>query len=261
MKKLCAALSFFTRLPFWRLAQPNTEDYRRVVDLWSAAGLLTGGITALVALGALFLFPPVVAVIIAFAARLLLTCGLHEDGLADFFDGFGGGTSRQRILEIMKDSHIGSYGVLALIIYFLLLISTVSSIPEQIIPLAIFAADPWGKFCGSMLINALPYARKAEEAKNKLVYTRMSPGTFILSFIIGLLPSILLLFVIVKVSSISHPFLILISLLPPLLTSFAIIRYLHCKINGYTGDCCGASGLLCELAYYLTLLPLLLWMK
>lgn len=63
--------------------------------------------------------------------RLLITGCLHEDGLADFFDGFGGGTSRERILAIMKDSHIGSYGVIGLIFYFGLFYLLVSSLPIE----------------------------------------------------------------------------------------------------------------------------------
>ena len=65
-----------------------------------------------------FVLPPLAAVAIALSGRLLLTGALHEDGLADFCDGFGGGYTKERILAIMKDSHIGTYGVIGLIIYF-----------------------------------------------------------------------------------------------------------------------------------------------
>ena len=67
------------------------------------------------------ILPWAVSVIVAIAVRLLITGALHEDGLADFLDGFGGGGDRARILAIMKDSHIGTYGVLGLIIYMSLL--------------------------------------------------------------------------------------------------------------------------------------------
>ena len=97
--------------------------------------------------------------------RALLTGAFHEDGPADFFDGMGGGSSRSRILEIMKDSHIGSYGVIALILYYILTIAFISSLPIAIACLAIFASDPWSKFCGSFIINILPYARNEEQAK------------------------------------------------------------------------------------------------
>ena len=108
MDKLLAALGFFTRIPFWRLRNIPAEAYRRVVDLWPVAGLLTGGVAALTLWGASYILPPLVAVTVAYGVRALLTGALHEDGLADFIDGFGGGRDRQRILEIMKDSGIGS---------------------------------------------------------------------------------------------------------------------------------------------------------
>ena len=108
--KLLASLIFFTRLPFWKIADVPPVYFKRVVDYWPFVGWLTGGIMA----GTLWItaeFLPVqIAVLMALAARLLVTGALHEDGLADFCDGFGGGTSRDKILSIMKDSHIGTYG-------------------------------------------------------------------------------------------------------------------------------------------------------
>ena len=116
--KLLASLIFFTRLPLWNIANVPPVYFKRVVDYWPFVGWLTGGIMA----GTLWItaeFLPVqIAVLMALAARLLATGALHEDGLADFCDGFGGGTSRDKILSIMKDSHIGTYGVLGLLFYY-----------------------------------------------------------------------------------------------------------------------------------------------
>ena len=109
--RIWASLIFFTRLPFWRLHQPPKECYSRVVEHWPLVGWLTGGVMAATLYFGSMVLPYTVAVLLAIAARLLLTGALHEDGLADFFDGFGGGgNDRQRILDIMKDSHIGTYG-------------------------------------------------------------------------------------------------------------------------------------------------------
>jgi adenosylcobinamide-GDP ribazoletransferase len=98
--KLLASLIFFTRLPFWKIADVPPVYFKRVVDYWPFVGWLTGGIMA----GTLWItaeFLPVqIAVLMALAARLLVTGALHEDGLADFCDGFGGGTSRDKILSI-----------------------------------------------------------------------------------------------------------------------------------------------------------------
>ena len=84
---------------------------------WPVVGLAVGGISALACIAALAIgLPPVMAAIFALAAGVLATGGMHEDGLADLADGFGGGRTRERKLEIMHDSRIGSYGVIALIL-------------------------------------------------------------------------------------------------------------------------------------------------
>lgn len=112
MNQILAALIFFTRLPFWKIKEVPQECFKHVVSYWSFSGWLTGGMMALIFWGASTILPHGVAVILALTSRLLITGALHEDGLADFFDGFGGGTNRESTLRIMKDSHIGSYGVL-----------------------------------------------------------------------------------------------------------------------------------------------------
>ena len=103
----------------------------------------------------------------ALLARLLVTGALHEDGLADFCDGFGGGTSREKILSIMKDSHIGTYGVLGLLFYFGLLWNLLSTLSLSLACMAVASGDAWSKFCSAQIINILPYARKEEESKAK----------------------------------------------------------------------------------------------
>ena len=104
-----AALTFFTRLPLWRIYSPPRSSYAAVVEYWPLAGWITGGLMALTMYLATLVFPYPIAILLAIATRILLTGALHEDGLADFFDGFGGGNDRQRILDIMKDWYIWSY--------------------------------------------------------------------------------------------------------------------------------------------------------
>src|SRR5574344_1801183 len=132
MKSLLAALQFFTRLPIWRLCRIDGEKFRHVVEWWPVVGYLTGGLMALVLWGTSMVMPTLVAVVLALLSRLLLTGALHEDGLADVCDGFGGGNDRLHILAIMKDSRIGSYGVIGLLVYFLLLASCMASVePDE----------------------------------------------------------------------------------------------------------------------------------
>ena len=238
-----AALIFFTRLPFWRVYQPPQASYKTVVEYWPLAGWLTGGAMAATLYFGSMVLPHAVAVIAAIAVRLLITGALHEDGLADFLDGFGGGGDRDRILAIMKDSHIGTYGVLGLIIYMLLLGTTLYSLPVAVAALVILAADPFSKMVTSQLVSMLPYARREEEAKNKTVYRKPTLAAGLLMSLQGLLPMILMIWL----TGISW---YLIVCLPVVVMYFLYLLILR-KIHGYTGDCCGAVCLLVELTVYL----------
>ena len=238
-----AALIFFTRLPWWRLYQPPQASYKAVVEFWPLTGWLTGGAMAATLYFGSIVLPWPVAVIAAIAVRLLVTGALHEDGLADFMDGFGGGVDRARILAIMKDSHIGTYGVLGLILYMSLLAATLYSMPPTIAALAVCAADPFSKMVTSQLVNMLPYARREDEAKNKTIYRKPSLAAGLSLTVQGLLPMALMIWL----TGISWYLVIAV---PALVMYFLYLLMLR-KIQGYTGDCCGAVCLLVELAVYL----------
>lgn len=242
MDRILATLMFFTRLPFWRIKQVDAEHFKHVVPLWPLAGWLTGGIMVGVLWLAAQVFPLSVAWIIAIIARLLITGCLHEDGLADFCDGMGGGVTRERILLIMKDSHIGTYGVIGLIIYFLLL-TQMSALPLWLLCAIVFTGDVWCKFVSSHIINILPYARKEEEAKNKTVYQRMTALEAFVGAIIGCLPFVLFL----------HKYY-WPALLAPVVVFILLVWLMKRRIQGYTGDCCGALFLISELSFLLVCL-------
>lgn len=110
------------------------------------------------------IMPVSLAWILALIARLLVTGCLHEDGLADFFDGFGGGTTRERTLAIMKDSHIGSYGVIGLICYFLLLLQ-LHHLPLGLLCILVLSGDCWSKFCASQIVNYLLCPERGRQQK------------------------------------------------------------------------------------------------
>ena len=127
MKSFLAAVMMFTRIPLWRIVQVDKKHYTGILLYWPVVGFLTG----LTTWGVLRLttpyVPALVACVLAVIARILLTGALPEDGFGDFCDGFGGGHGKESILRIMKDSHIGGYGVMGLILYFLLYVSLLSS--------------------------------------------------------------------------------------------------------------------------------------
>ena len=224
MKQLAAALIFFTRLPLWRVVRVPDACYRRVVAYWSATGWLTAAVTAGVLYGAAFLLPVPAAVLAAVIARVLLTGALHEDGLSDFLDGFGGGRTREQTLAIMKDSRTGSYGIIGLILY---------------------CGDPFCKFVASMTINFLPYARPAAQSKSGVVYAPMRVGEIVCGAAFGVLPML----------SLFYPPYWLAGLAPFVCIAW-LIRQMRRRIGGYTGDCCGAVFLLCEGSFYVALVVL-----
>ena len=244
--RLWASFIFFTRLPFWRIYQPPKEAYQGVVEFWPLAGWLTAGVMAGVLYGSSLVFSYEIAIVLAMVSRLLLTGALHEDGLADFFDGFGGGgQDRQRILNIMKDSHIGTYGVLALIVYMLTLWLALHSLTPIDATLTILAVDPFAKMLSAQVIQMMPYARTEETAKNKTVYRKSPVAASIGLAFQGLLPIGLYLWWMQE----RVGWLLLIFI--PLLVMSLLSLFIWKRLRGYTGDCCGALFLLTELSAYL----------
>lgn len=262
--RLWAAFIFFTRLPFWRLHEPPKECYNSVVEWWPLTGWLTGGLMAATLWLGSMVLPWAVAVLLAIVVRLLVTGALHEDGLADFFDGFGGGgNDRQRILAIMKDSRIGTYGVLGLVVYMLLLTSALFAIgggfatagtdpivcPQpSLAALAIIAADPFAKMVTAQLVMMMPYARREEEAKAKVVYRKMDWKAGVWLALQGLLPMAAFIWL----TGIDWQMVIFV----PCLVMYFLYRLIWGRLRGYTGDCCGAVCLLVELAVYLVVCSL-----
>lgn len=248
--RIWAAFIFFTRLPFWRLHEPPKECYKTVVEHWPLTGWLTGGAMAATLYFGSMIMPYLVAVIAAIIVRLIITGALHEDGLADFLDGFGGGgKDRQRILDIMKDSHIGTYGVLGLIMYELLLGAALLSMSPEMAALTILAADPYSKMVTSELIIMMPYARTEETAKNKTVYRKIDWKAGVDLAIQGLLPMVAFLWY----TGLSWEMIIFL----PCLVMYFLYLLIWRRIHGYTGDCCGAVCLLVELAVYLIVCALM----
>lgn len=256
LDRLFASLMFFTRLPWWRLREVPAEAFKHTVDFWPQVGWITGGTMALAFLLFAQILPPGVSIILAIAVRLLLTGALHEDGLADFCDGMGGGTTRERTLTIMKDSHIGTYGVLGLIVYLGLLYATISELAQpgatgQLVATLLFA-DVYAKSIASFIIT-LPYARDEEGAKAHVVYHTRTMQEHLLHLLRCLLALTLPVLLLLWSGVHPHP----MAFLAPVIVFLLLRAWMKRKIGGYTGDCCGAVFLICELSFLLLHLALL----
>lgn len=248
---LIAALSLFTRLPFWRLRELTKADYEDALSWWPVAGL----VTATTLSGSFYLYSLVLpsvgaALALALGTRLLLTGAFHEDGLGDFFDGFGGGRERSQILAIMKDSHVGSYAVLGLLLYYLTYWALGTSLPAGWLPAVLFASDITGKVTSLLQVQFLPYARREEDSKIGVTYRKARPLAIYAALAIFLTAQWWALRPIeatpIGGSKLTH--FVPLSIFLPILVGGGLIAYLRKRIGGYTGDTCGALCLLSELA-------------
>ena len=249
MNNLLAALMFFTRLPFHKIKQVPSECFSHVTGWWSVTGWLTGGISALTFWLLFQITSSSIALVTALLARVLVMGALHEDGLADFLDGFGGGTDKESTLRIMKDSHIGTYGVIGLILYFLMSYVILSNIHPDFVPLIIISSDVFCKCISSHVVWFLPYARPESESKNRTVYTRPTPLEETLTVISGIVA--LAIIIIPDRPFITNYLNICLVAFVPIVVALLLLLLFKKKIGGYTGDCCGALFLITELVFRL----------
>jgi len=250
----CAALLFFTRIPCPKSIKITQEHFAKSATYLPLIGWLVGGFSALVYFSSSFILPNYVAILFSMLCSVILTGGIHEDGLADVCDGFGGGWNKEKILAIMKDSYTGAYGVIGLIFIFLFkffllsellhIIPNSSSLSITHFPLfIIIAAHSISRFVAVTFMYTHDYARASEESKSKNVSQKMSLVSLIVALLFGITP--LLLF--------NNEFVFLI-LIPLIVTKWLLARYFSKWIGGYTGDCLGATQQISEIVFYLFML-------
>ncbi len=241
MRSLIAAFRFLTRVP---LPGPATrpEDISRAVGWFPLVGACVGAATAGVFLLALRLWAPPVAAVLAIAAGLMLTGGFHEDGATDATDGLGGGWTRERVLEIMKDSRIGAYGSMALWCLLMLRWATLVSFGTKAI-LALPLAMILGRWSVAFLLRMLP---PIGQGLAKEVHKGLGWGSYIASTLLAGL-----LCLVVWHLGLPH---VLRSVFAAALTILLWSLYLRHRLGGHSGDLLGAGNQLVEAAVLLTLL-------
>lgn len=233
-----SAVSLLTRIPV-KLSILSDEEFSRACQYYSLVGALIGCVIALILIFFHGMITNEVAVVLALLAGVLLTGGLHEDGLADTADGLGGGKTQEDKLRIMKDSSIGVYGVLALLfvftVKFFLLVELINISLPIACGLIIFAHAISRSFCISLPLW-MPYAR-AEESKlpSMHFHTQSIYNGWLFPVVLGLF-------------FINHFMLIGFGLL---LFLWLWQRFIQKQLAGYTGDILGASQQLSEVLVYL----------
>lgn len=263
------ALQFFTRVPVPAWVGFEPDWLHRCVRYFPVVGALVGLWGAAVLACGSLLWPPAVAVLLSMAATVWMTGGFHEDGWADTCDGLGGAVSKSRALEIMKDSRLGSYGGLGLILILMLKAIVLTAILAPLLSemseaetshvhqvllgwtaMAVVWAHAVSRLAPVVLTAVLPYGGDPEHAKAKPLAMR-----------VGLVP---LFVAIVLTAAVAALLIVLLAWagwpVPTLwrclgwssvgaaLTTVFCFRWFATRLGGFTGDTLGASQQLAEVA-------------
>lgn len=235
---------FFTRIPVPKNIDHSHDMLQKSARYFSWVGLLVAAIGSVVFLLSYRVFSPALSITISITATILATGAFHEDGFADCCDAFGGGWTKEKILTIMKDSRLGTYGVVGLtgILVFkvLLLIELLSYLPDIQVALLMLAAHSTSRLMAVSMMQQYEYVQDIDTSKIKPLANRKLTGSEFLVAMIGAgLPFIFL-----------QPSF-LPALLPVIVARIYLGRYFKKWIGGYTGDCLGATQQVCEIVFYL----------
>ena len=270
IREFLLAVQFFTRIPItgslaaWVGFSPTM--LRASAGHFPGVGGLVGAVAAvvyalLVALLPDTAFTPLVAAALSTVATVLLTGGFHEDGLADVADGLGGSYDKDRALEIMKDSRVGAFGAMALVLVLLAkvalvaLLGSVDGAPEGFdaapfkgwyVCSALFAGHVVSRTLPLLLIYWLPHVGDVAASKSKPLADQISLNSLFIAFAWCFMAIALILWAQAATDLI-------------VACSFAFIallwmhRLFKRRLQGFTGDCLGATQQVCEIAFYLGL--------
>ncbi|MCG6202479.1 adenosylcobinamide-GDP ribazoletransferase [Psychromonas antarctica] len=243
------ALSFFTRIPVPKSMHYSPSKLNQANRYFSLVGLLLAVLQGGIFIIFIQILPLSIALLLALAAGLILTGAFHEDGLADMADGIGGGLTTEQRLSIMKDSRVGTYGVVTLTsimaLKYLLLFELAQQ--EAANPLSFVITLSLGfalsRALAASLIFNTPYVSELSGSKSKPLASAQSRQELLILFLVALLPA--LFFSFYQVMTI----LLLLALFRVLLRTWLIE-----KIGGFTGDCLGATQQISEVIIYIVLL-------
>jgi adenosylcobinamide-GDP ribazoletransferase len=234
------AIMFYTRIPVPKNLPYSDEMLNRSTRFFPFIGWVVGGTGAVIFYGLQFVFPSELAILLSMLTTIFITGAFHEDGFADFCDGFGGGYTKEKILTIMKDSRIGTYGSIGLVGMLATKFLSLHSIDSATIPLMLVAAHALSRLMPVVVIFTSGYARADLESKSKPIGQKGKPIDLLLAIFFGLA---LLVFVPFTFSAVIIPVL--------LVTTYIFRNYIVGKLGGYTGDCLGALQQISEVLFYL----------
>ncbi len=236
---LLHALQFYSRIPINKTLDYSEDNLVKSYRYFPLVGIIVCALSSSIGWAISFILPHSIAVAITLVSMVLLTGGLHEDGLADFFDGFGGGRSREQILEIMKDSTIGVYGVISLILLFLIKHLALYSLTPSTMIFVMISAGASSRFMVVLLVKYSIYSRNEI---SKGMHARKCPDrqTLAIAFLVSTIPFCFI-----------H-WAMAILIIPIYGVVFYMLkRYAESRIGGFTGDVLGALQQFCEVSFYM----------
>lgn len=234
------ALQFLTRIPVGSAEVLPSDWLVRAAKYLPLVGALIGAAAGSALLASAMIFPEPLPVVIGLATAIVLTGALHEDGLADMADAFGGGQDRERCLEIMKDSRIGTFGTLALIVVLALKGAALLPLDPLAAARVLIAGHAGARLAAVLTLAGLSYAGDGK-AKVSQTTSDMTLQELAFAIVLGLLPGTLFLH--------SSTFLISGSLAFVAAAAMALIA--RRRIGGYTGDVLGAVEQVYETTFFM----------
>ncbi|WP_426197620.1 adenosylcobinamide-GDP ribazoletransferase [Massilia sp. DWR3-1-1] len=241
------ALQFFTRLPIPAWVGFDAAWLNQAARYFPLVGVVVAALTAAVYALAALVLPAPVAVLVSTAAGIYATGAFHEDGFADMCDGFGGGMTVERVLEIMKDSRIGAYGAIGTVCMLGTKCAALAFLPPTAAIGALFVAHPLSRLMATSLIWRMDYARA--EGKAKPLAQTMHGGEFVIATV-----STAVAVAAVIASGALGGWSIGAGALAALAATLWLARLFARRIGGYTGDCLGAVQQASEVMIYLGVL-------
>ncbi|GAB4125774.1 MAG: adenosylcobinamide-GDP ribazoletransferase [Raineya sp.] len=238
-----SALMFYTRLPVPSIHNFKDEYLHQATRYFPLIGWIVGALGALTYVLCSYFFPPEITISLCLIVGVLATGAFHEDGFADVCDGFGGGWTKEKILEIMKDSRVGVFAVVGLLLIFLLKFHLLTELSQKnIFVSSVFFAQVLSRWFALTFISSTPYSRADEQSKIKPIAKEIALKDFAIATIIAFAT-----FLLFPSWHILGVFLVLAPLK-------IYLRYFFLKwIHGYTGDCLGAAQQISEVCIYLYL--------
>ena len=245
-----AAMMFYTRFPCPGWYEHRAEDLNKSRKYFPLIGWIIGGIVIAVYGLSQMVLPVSVSILLSLTAAVVATGAFHEDGLADVCDGLGGGWSKQQILNIMKDSRIGTFGTVGITLLLAVKFTSlyeIQQISTSLFLVAVFNGNTVSRFISSTVIQSHVYVQDPECSKIKPVATsRLGPSEMLFSATFAVAP--LFFF---------YPdWILVLAVVPAYLSRVYLAGYFKKWIGGYTGDCLGAVQQVSETIFYVSVLSL-----